>query len=33
MKKDKDLKELISNVDVLVDGKFEMNNKNKEFKV
>ena len=26
MKKDKDLKELISNVDVLVDGKFEMIN-------
>lgn len=32
MKKDKDLKELISNVDVLVDGKFEMNNKNKSLK-
>lgn len=32
MKKDKDLKELISNVDVLVDGKFEMNNKNKDLK-
>ena len=32
MKKDKDLKELISNVDVLVDGKFEMNNKNKGLK-
>lgn len=32
MKKDKDLKELISNVDVLVDGKFEINNKNKDLK-
>ena len=32
MKENKDIRELLNNIDVLVDGKFEINNKKEELK-